>query len=136
MSDANETVSKTPDMSDPPTTLELRAKAVAEQDRLFPSQTWRAAHGDGTAENPIRTWTHRPTLPEICLHLRASINGASDPLPNAFLEECRLMLKARVDSWLTSKSTIDDAVKLMCVATGRMIRQELETRAEKNFVIQ
>lgn len=118
---------------DPATLLERRKKAVEEQLRLFPAQTWRAARGDGSPDNPVRTWTHAPALPEICLELRAAITGQSDPLPDQFIKDCRDMLKARIDSWIPSKSTIDDAIKIMCVSAARLCKQEIERRDEINF---
>lgn len=67
-----------------------RADAIAWQERLFPT-----------------------TLPEICLDLRASLNGAADPWPDEHLAEVVLMLQARLDTWAEPNDAIDDHVRGM-----------------------
>lgn len=122
-------------------------EAKTEQHRLFPRQTWRlvstSPETEGTAENPIRTWGHTPTLPEICLNARASITGAADPWADTFLTEVRAMLTARIATWYREDAPvedyvtkIDDCVKEMCRATITMISDELDRRAREGYTIE
>lgn len=83
-------------------------EAIAWQARLFPAVKW--THED---ENVIEGYEHRPTLPEICLDLRRSLNGAADPWPAEFLSDVVAMLQARLATWETPTDAMDAHVRGM-----------------------
>ena len=60
---------------------ETRRKALAEQERLFVGKM----------------------LPEICLNLRAALNGSCDPWSADSVREVVAMLKARLDTWMPTR---------------------------------
>ena len=83
-----------------------RKEAVAEQARLFPNSR---------------------TLPDICLDLRARINGSADPWPTETVREARAMLYARIETWDESCSSegylgraLDSCIKQMATVTVLM----------------
>lgn len=101
-----------------------RACAIAEQERLFPTSIWERVE----AVNRLAHLTHRPTLPEICLDLRASLNGAADPWPAAVLAEVVGMLQTRLDTWADPTDAIDAHVRGMvrqAVWLGRAAEAEM-----------
>ena len=75
-----------------------RTVAIAWQARLFPTVALQEC---------------RPTLPDICLNLRASLNGAADPWPDEELRDVVLMLQARLDTWGTPSDALDAHVRGM-----------------------
>lgn len=113
-----------------------RSSARAAQEKLFPRRTWRAVgpHPDRPAENPpvIEEWGHAPTLPEICIRLRASVTGASDPWSDGRLRAVCDMLAARVASWEHADcDVIDQCVYLMCRAAVDIATKELADRTAR-----
>lgn len=93
---------------------EARRAAIGEQDRLFPE----VDH-------------HRPTLPQICMDLRMSTNGAADPWDTPRLREVVAMLRAREDSWDHPSDDMDAGALVMLRAAINLGKAELAER-EKN----
>lgn len=92
-----------------------RDEAKKEQNRLFPHPKYPTQPG--------------PTLPEICLDVRASTDGSADPWPSQTLRETRAMLDATVKGWEKERGDkIDDAVNAMCRAAIEIIDLELAAR--------
>lgn len=102
-----------------------RCEAIRWQDRLFPTTNW--TKGTGTPGDNFCTWGHRPTLCEICLDLRMSCNGASDPWGRGWLAEVRDMLKARAETWDDDlrDCAMDAAVKMMVLEAVKIADAEL-----------
>lgn len=98
---------------------EARRAACEEQARLFPE--------DGP-------WiTHTPALPEICLDLRMSTNGAADPWPTPLLREAVAMLRAREASWSQPSDDMDGAVLVMVRAAITLGAAELAGRKKDGW---
>ena len=80
-------------------------------------------------------WHHRPTLLEICLAVRMSLNGSSEPYPGEdWLKEVRDMLSLRLDAWQPTVSvnefeqTFDAHIFRICSTTVAYINKELERK--------
>ena len=89
-----------------------RTDAIAWQERLFPG---------------VKEFHSRPTLPEICLGLRASLNGAADPWTPEVLAEVVRMLQARLDTWADPTDAMDYHVRGMAwqaILLGRAAEAE------------
>ncbi len=98
-----------------------RQEALAEQERLFPRKLWREYV---TTETPApgNIYNGMPVmLPEICLQLRAGLNGSSDPWDAADALAVRNMLAARIETWDHTTDAIDAAVLEMLRATVAMV---------------
>ncbi len=109
-----------------------RQEALAEQERLFPRKLWREYV---TTETPApgNVYNGMPVmLPEICLQLRASLNGSSDPWDSADVFAVRNMLVAREATWMPSEDPIDAAVLAMLRATVAMTDREFAWAAQPN----
>lgn len=104
------------------------------QEKLFPRMQKRILDDDGMPTN--QTECIPPTLPEICLDLRASYSGASDPWPDDFLAEVVEMLQSRVDTWESRKGDdpIDRAVLQMVSEAIRIGRAELRDRKIRDLI--
>lgn len=76
-----------------------RRLAVREQERLF---------------GPTAS------LPEICLSVRAGVNGSAEPWPESSVEETLAMLRARLATWQEGwprEAAVDEAVRRLVAAT-------------------
>ena len=91
-----------------------RAEAVRWQEHLFP-----------------RTNSPAMTLPEICLDVRASVNGSADPWQTETLQPVVSMLQARLDTWLEPSSAMDEHVRGMVAQAVVLGLAELARRAEE-----
>lgn len=80
------------------------------QAELFPPQSGRGWH---------------PTLCDICLDLRASFSGQSDPWPVARLREVTAMLEERLLAWTPCRDTTDALVLAMVHEAIRSANLEL-----------
>lgn len=122
----------------------MRARAISAQERLFPRTEYRVHrlgndHPLGSAENPISGGTIVPTLCDVVLETRASINGSADPWPDDCLKEVAEMLVFRLQMWDTNpggieSQIIDTCVNQMCRACIDMIGAELKDRQERGHV--
>lgn len=84
--------------------------------------------------NPLNPLLNGPTLPEICLDVRQSINGSADPLTRDSLEGVRAMLAATVAAWDKQRDdVIDECINRMCRAAITLIDDELERRVRDGF---
>lgn len=104
-------------------------EAKQEQERLFPRRLMRVYKDMDT---PTNEWVQiPPTLPEICLDLRSSVNGSSDPWTTAFLTAVVEMLKARRKHWdFTIVHSMDSAVLSMVDLAIICGEWELKQRVE------
>ncbi len=79
-----------------------------------------------THEEPTNIWE---TIPEnlctVCLDVRMSFNGSSDPWSMSSIIKTRDMLKRRLDNWYPSKDVIDECVKKMVEETVRLCDEQL-----------
>ena len=64
-------------------------------------------------ETQRRLFASEQMLPEICLCLRMSVNGAADPWPDAYLREVVEMIKTRLQLWRDPTDEMDFHVKGM-----------------------
>lgn len=103
-------------------------EAVIMQLELYPRKTLTVNGGDGTPYNPVISIEYTPTLCDICLNIRMSINGASDPWDDETLVKNRNMLEAREKTWADNKDLIDALIHTMVWHTVRMIDKELFSR--------
>lgn len=107
-----------------------RYYARAAQERLFPRRTWKLCSGPLLAT--VDHFETRVTmLPEICIMLRASIRGDSDPWPREQLQEVQAMIEARLRTWASPQDAIDGAVTTMMGAALLLIEKELRERAAR-----
>lgn len=103
-----------------------RSNAVNRQEELFPSRKIRYYLDHDT---PTDQWSEEIVmLPEICLRVRMSINGAADPWDTEGLVKVRDMLQARIDEWRDPSDMIDGLIRLMAIETVRMASVEIERR--------
>ncbi len=107
--------------------------AKAEQERLFPRKLLRE-YDD--MQTPRNVWVQiPPTLPTICLDLRASITGASDPWGSRVLSEVVAMLEARAAQWDHGRTDeMDVAVLRMVREAAWMGKSELAARNARGVV--
>lgn len=108
--------------------------AKDEQARLFPSQLKRIYKD---MQTPLNQWEVNiaPTLPTICLDLRASLTGQSDPWSNKALGEVVDMLRGRVDEWDYSQADEMDLAVLRMVSEAMWMGQnELMDRKKRGAV--
>lgn len=107
-----------------------RDYARAAQERLFPRLTWKLCSGPLLAT--VDHVEGRVTmLPEICIMLRASIRGDSDPWPREQLQEVQAMIEARIRTWASPQDAIDGAVTTMMGAALILIEKELRERTAR-----
>jgi hypothetical protein len=82
-------------------------------------------------------WPNGEMLPEICLRVRAALNGSSDPWGEDDYEKCLAMLKRRRHTWAAPnhssrvrgmhEARIDDAVWEMVLATIALLELREKT---------
>lgn len=103
-----------------------------EQERLFPKRLMRVYKDMAT---PTNEWVELPpTLPEICLDLRSSINGSADPWSSSLLEEVVAMLKSRIKSWDFSYfTTMDSTIWSMVNIAIDLGEKELSLRIKDKW---
>lgn len=75
-------------------------------------------------------------LPTICLDLRSSCRGQSDPWGDEFLAATVAYLEGRVDLWQWPSDATDDHVRGMCRQAVWIGRAELAGRAAGGHPVQ
>lgn len=73
-------------------------------------------------------------LPDICLHIRMSVNGSADPYETDFLKESEAFLRDKVAIWIPGFDAIDALVLAMVHITIDLIGEELEHRSKSEEV--
>jgi hypothetical protein len=69
-----------------------------------------------------------PTLPQLVLDVRMSVNGAADPWPSDALQSVQSLFKMRLEEWQQTRDTIDAAIWIMVAEALRLIETELAGR--------
>lgn len=66
-------------------------------------------------------------LPEVCINIKMSTNGAADPMTDAFLKECDEFLKLVLETWCWTGTNcpIDVAVYAMVIEASRLVGREM-----------
>ncbi len=75
-------------------------------------------------------------LPTICLGLRMSCNGASDPWGDQLLRDTVNYLGERLKLWIAPIDAIDYCVYVMCKEAIHIGELELQNRKEKGYELE
>lgn len=79
---------------------------------------------------PRRSVCFTPTLPDICINFRQSLNGAADPWEPGLARRTLDMLKRRLEMW-TPGDAFDECVRKLVEEAVKLGEKELFSPCEK-----
>jgi hypothetical protein len=74
-----------------------------------------------------------PTLTELVFDVRASTNGAAEPMTRQALAALRAVFEMRLAEWTQPEDEIDRCVKSMCEEAIILIDVELRDRTQRGW---
>lgn len=112
---------------------EIRRALKIEQQKMFPGVKIETAGKGYVYHGPSQS------LPEICLSLRQSLNGAAEPWSEEDVIRAYNLLKGTFDHWepsiFDSDIVMDEAIKNLIGATLRYVERHYKKLGKSNLLL-